>query len=284
MPVSLPAPIRGLVEVPPGAQAAAGGAEWVENFLPTERGLKVRGGSLTYAYVAAAVKTLLGYESGLLSKLFAATDGNIFDVSTSASSATSINDDALFWGSGLWGQYKWGKQESPVVSGLTSGDFASQQIGTSGGEYLIAVNGADPALIYDGANWSPLTDEAINGLGFDGMVTPFSIGETVTGASSGASAEILGFAQSGPSSGTLFLGAITGTFTDNETITSAGGFASADGAATARSSIAVSGVDTAALSDVWLYRNRLFFIEGSSLTVWYLPASSVGGTALDLSL
>ena len=58
-------------------------------------------------------------------------------------------------------------------------------------------------------------------LAYDGGSEAFVVGETVTGGTSGASAviqEISGDATSG----VLFLGAITGTFTDNEAITGSG--------------------------------------------------------------
>lgn len=47
---------------------------------------------------------------------------------------------------------------------------------------------------------------------------------------------------------------------------------------------AITGVTTSALSQVWLYRSRLFFIEGGTMRAWYLPVDSVGGAALDISL
>ncbi len=48
--------------------------------------------------------------------------------------------------------------------------------------------------------------------------------------------------------------------------------------------IAISGVDTALFAHVWVYRSRLYFIERNSLTVWYMPLNSVGGTAQDFTL
>ena len=42
---------------------------------------------------------------------------------------------------------------------------------------------------------------------------------------------------------------------------------------------AVTGVDTENLSHVWIYRNRVFFIEKNSADVWYLSTNSVAGEA-----
>lgn len=54
-----------------------------------------------------------------------------------------------------------------------------------------------------------------------------------------------------------------------------------DGASTP----AVTGVTTTSLSNITLFKNRVWFIEKNTLKAWYLPTSSVGGAAqvLDLS-
>jgi hypothetical protein len=51
------------------------------------------------------------------------------------------------------------------------------------------------------------------------------------------------------------------------------------------SSIAVTGVTTNTLSNITLFKNRVWFIEKNTLRAWYLPTGSVGGAAqvLDLS-
>lgn len=33
------------------------------------------------------------------------------------------------------------------------------------------------------------------------------------------------------------------------------------------------------LNYVWVYKNRLFFVEKDSLNAWYLPVDSIGGAA-----
>lgn len=50
------------------------------------------------------------------------------------------------------------------------------------------------------------------------------------------------------------------------------------------SSPGITGVSTQDLSDVWTYRNRVFFVERQSLNAWFLPVDSVGGAAQSLSL
>ena len=53
----------------------------------------------------------------------------------------------------------------------------------------------------------------------------------------------------------------------------------------AASTPAITGVTTTTLSNVTLFKNRLWFIQKDTLKAWYLPTSSVGGAAqaLDLS-
>ena len=51
------------------------------------------------------------------------------------------------------------------------------------------------------------------------------------------------------------------------------------------STIAITGITTTKLSNIALFKNRVWFLEKDSLRAWYLPTSSVGGAAevLDLS-
>ena len=129
-PVSIPAPVAGIVEnIPPGYKEPTH-AEYVENFLPTVRGLRVRGGTQQHADVGSAVLTLATYKSGAAEQMFAATATDIYDVTTSTTEGTSL------------------------VGSLTSGNWSFQQIGTSGGQFLIGVNGADAGQLYDGSTWS----------------------------------------------------------------------------------------------------------------------------------
>lgn len=41
-----------------------------------------------------------------------------------------------------------------------------------------------------------------------------------------------------------------------------------------------SGLTPADLSNVWAFKNRLFFVQKNSLNAWYLPVSQIGGTAV----
>jgi len=131
---SVPAPIQGIVENDPTAIKGKMAAEWIENFLPTVRGLKVRGGTQEHATVAAACESLIPYSSGSSQQLFAATETDIYEVTSSAT------------------------EDTAVVSSQTSGIWAFQQIGTSGGDFLVLVNGADSMQQFDGTDWTEIDD------------------------------------------------------------------------------------------------------------------------------
>jgi len=47
---------------------------------------------------------------------------------------------------------------------------------------------------------------------------------------------------------------------------------------------AITGVNSADLSNVWSYRNRLLFIQKDSLNAWFLGTESVGGAAQQIAL
>jgi hypothetical protein len=63
-------------------------------------------------------------------------------------------------------------------------------------------------LIYDGTNWYPITDENLNSLNYDGGTVAFTVGQVVTGGTSGVSATIKKIIGN-TASGTLWLGEIT---------------------------------------------------------------------------
>lgn len=241
------------------------GAWQLTNFLPTATGAELRGGSLVYATLGETtgyVRSFLRYKNGLQENFFAAINSGIYDITTILDPNTS---------------------PLPAVSGTTEGDWRSTQFATTGGVYLVAVNGADVARIFTGEVWFPAGDEEVSQLSFDGEVEPFTMGETVTGGTSGASGTIVAI-RSNAGAGYLLLTDVSGDFQDNETLTDGeGGEATANGADT-EVFLGVDGVDTASLDYVWTYKNRLFFIERNSMNVWYASVDSIGGTLTRLPL
>ena len=46
----------------------------------------------------------------------------------------------------------------------------------------------------------------------------------------------------------------------------------------------ITGVDSATLSNITLFKNRIWFTQNNSLKAWYLPVNSIGGTATALDM
>lgn len=260
---SIVAPVRGWIENENLARGKEAGASVMDNWFPTQTGARLRGGSVKVADVGSdPITSLMTYETPAVSKLFAATASTVHDV-------TALDPDTT---------------AGSVIQGQAGGNYSAQQIGTVGGNFLVAVNGADVMWRYDGTEWFPCNGLAVRKLAYDGGSAAFARGETVTGAG-GASATII--AVSGTAvAGTLFIGPVTsGPFVDNEALTgSVAGAATANGADAVGSSVVITGVDTSDLSFVWVAKNRLWFVEKDTMVSWYLPVDSIGGAAADFSL
>ena len=114
------------------------------------------------------------------------------------------------------------------------------------------------------------TATAVYPISTGGLVTPVAV---ISGQTSGAySTEQFGtaggdylYAVNGSDAAQLFDGAI---------------WKPINGASTP----AITGVSTSALSHVWSFANRLFFVEKGTMNAWYLPIDSIGGTANVFSL
>lgn len=260
--LQFPAPVKGWVKSGNITTAGRDQAEVLDNIFPTAQSGRLRGGSTVYANIGAAIVQLFTYSSGA-DRLFATTAGGIYD-------ATRVSiGGAVF----------------PDVAGLGSGDFSTTQISTAGGEFIVSVNGTDPMHYFNGAIWNPVNGVAVNNVGFDAMTLAFAVGQTITGGTSGATAVIVSITQTTATAGVLKVGAITGgPFQNNEALTSASGAATADGASSAAAVVTLTGVSTSALAHVWLFKERLFFVEKNSQSAWYLPVKQIGGVASEINL
>lgn len=263
------------------------GAEVLENYFPTATGIEVRRGSSLYATLDGAtlpVTAIFDYNNGNNKKLFASTENTIYDITTVTSPINyrlSTGTDQIETDTGDYiGQLSTAGLER--VTGLTGGDWVVTQFATTGGVYLVAVNGQDTMQIFDGDQWFPIDDGDIFMLPYDAETASFVENETLTGGTSGATASIVHVEDLG-TTGVLYITDVVGTFQNNEIISSASGSATANGTPQPYY-VGISGVDTSDLSYVWSYKNRLFFIEKESLNVWYLPIDSIGGAAVSFPM
>ncbi len=115
------------------------------NWFPGTSDVYLRPGREVWATgLTGAVESLLNYNSPTAEKLFAASNGDITDVSTA------------------------GAVGAAAVSGLTNNRWQYTNMQSSGGIYtLMAVNGADKLIGYDGAAWWQDGDATHDITGFD---------------------------------------------------------------------------------------------------------------------
>lgn len=144
-----PAPVRGLLRSGALVGAPRDAAEELVNFLCTDSGIRLRGGASKTATIDGPVEALMVYQSGSAQQFWAASEAEIFDVTAPVDPDTS---------------------PAPTVTGLTSGDWSYTQFGTSGGQFMVAVNGSDDLHLYDGSAWTAVdavSVPAITGIGTD---------------------------------------------------------------------------------------------------------------------
>lgn len=136
--VSLPAPTGGWNARDSLAEMGATDAVTLTNFFPATTELYVRNGYSVWATgLPSQVETLMDYESGTASKLFAISGAAIYDVTSG------------------------GAVGAAVVSGLSNARWQYCNITTSGGSYLYCANGIDAPRLYDGATWTAITGVSV---------------------------------------------------------------------------------------------------------------------------
>lgn len=284
--VKFPAPVGGWISnraLSNPEAGAAPGAAILDNFFPRATGVMLRRGSRRYATLGSGDKptvSLFSYNTGAVAKLFGATDDTIYEV-TSVEFAYNVqivddNDDRFVTEDGH--VFGWSSTGSGVMSGFTGGNWIVAQFATTGGIYLIGVNGKDTGFIYDGEAFWPNVPGGLWAIAFTGLTGAFVVGDTVTGGTSGAQAKIHSVEP-----GRLIVRTVTGTFQNPEAIAGAAG-GSATTASTQASVVPgvtfSEGVTTADMSYVWTYKNRLWFAQRDSMDAWYLSqVDSIGGAA-----
>lgn len=133
--MAFPAPLVGWVSSQNYSVQEEGSASYSLNCFPQTTTYRVRGGQLKYATLDNDVVSMFSYSASGTDKMFAATDTKLYDVSSIADPDTV---------------------PSAAVSSRTSGYYSAAQISSSGGNYLVAVNGSDDALLYDGSAFQAL--------------------------------------------------------------------------------------------------------------------------------
>lgn len=140
--VTIPAPVRGWVTNENLSASTPGSALVMDNYIPTQTGVKFRGGSSEFydSGDGLPIRSLWTYKISGNSELFAADAATIWNITATP---------------------------SDEVTGQTGGEYSTVQFETSGGNFLFAPNGVDSLQRYDGTNWLTVTGvsaDAITGV------------------------------------------------------------------------------------------------------------------------
>jgi hypothetical protein len=257
---SMAAPIGGwnnrdsLAEMPPLDAVS------LINFWPTPTDVQLRKGyTKVCTGITGQVQTIINYPypNAKGYKLFAFAGGKIYDAT--------------------------GSTATQVFSGLSNSKWQYVNMTTAGGNFIIACNGVDPALIYDGTNWAyyatTQTAQTITTLTHTGTtanVTTASNHGLVTG-----NKITLSGATPSDYNGTYVI-TVTGltTFTYVMATTPATN-------ATVVPTYTITGItgqNSNTFVNVNLFKNRLYFCKNNSLSFYYLDVQAISGVATEFQL
>ncbi len=257
---SMAAPIGGwnnrdsLAEMPPLD------AVQLVNFWPTPTDVQLRKGWTKYSTgITGQVQTIINYptSTGEGYSLFAFAEGNIYD----ATNPTAVQ----------------------VFSGLSNAKWQYVNMTTAGGNFIIAVNGVDPALIYDGTAWAfyattqtAQTISSITHVGTTATLTTAAPHGLITG-------NRVSISGTTPAdySGTFVItktGANTFTY---KMLTTPSGNATVVGTYTITG---ITGVNSNTFVNINLFKDRLYFCKNGSLSFWYLDVQAIQGVASEFQL
>lgn len=258
--LTLPAPVGGLNARDALAAMPGGDAVTLDNFFPGTTSVDLRNGYENWSTgYPAAVESLMTYNGPTASKMFAVSGGNVYDATLK------------------------GMVGAANITGLTNSRWQHANMGTPGGQFLVAVNGADYPGVYNGSAW-----QVVAGVGAQAISSITRVGTLATLATAGPHGLVTGnYVTVVGTTPAGFSGTYRVTVTGANTFTytmaaDPGGNATVVGTYTPAP--AVTGVDPRLLIHVNVYASRLFFVEKASCRVWYLPVNQVGGAALSLDL
>ena len=206
--------------------------------------------------LTSQVNTVMNYAGPTSQKLFAATGTKIYNTDTNPATES--------------------------LTGITNDKFQYVNISNAGGNFLSAVNGADPALIYNGTEWVRIASSTAT----VGITTLTRVGTLATATTSaphglitGNQITVIGCTPA------AFNGTFVITRTGANTFTYVMASTPASDATvvgTYSIALAITGVDSADLVHVNLFKNRLYYTQKNSMKVWYLPVNSIAGVAAPL--
>ena len=178
----------------------------------------------------------------------------------------------------------WEAKENPaaiVFSGITSDKVQSVNMTNTAGHFLVACNGVDPTMVYDGTEWfyiaTTTTAQTINTITHVGAVATLTTASP-HGLVTGNRVTISG-ATSSEYNGTYVI-TVTGASTFTYTMASTPATnATVVGSYTV---LGITGADSSTFINVNLFKNRLYFTQKDTLDCWYLDPEALAGAASPL--
>ena len=257
---SIPAPIGGWNARDSLANMAPTDAVQLINFFPTPTDVSLRKGyAKTSIGITGKVYSLMNYANNNgTNTLFAAAETKIWNASTSTA--------------------------TEAFSGITNSKFQFVNFSNAGGDYLIACNGQDPTMIYDGTRWfyvaTTSTAQTISTItrGGAGNLTATVTTSAAHGLVDKNRVTISGATESNYNGSYVI--DVTGPTTFTYTMATAPtANASVVGSYTV---VGITGVDSSSFINVNLFKNRLWFTQKDTMKVWYLDSTSLGGAATSI--
>ena len=253
---SITAPIGGWNARDSVAQMPPTDAVTLTNLYPTPTDVQLRKGYSKHSIgITGKVNTVMNYAGATTQKLFAAAGTAIYNCDT----ATATN-----------------------VYTITNDKFQYVNISNSGGHFLVACNGVDTTLIYDGTNWIKMatttTASAITSITHVGTLATMTT-TTPHGLVTGNEITLTGNLP------TAYNGTYIVTVTGSSTLTYTMATTPATNALTIGTylvNFGVTGINPNTFVSVNLFKNRLYFTQKDTLSVWYLPTNALGGAASQL--
>jgi hypothetical protein len=227
------------------------------NFFPTPTDVSLRKGyAKTSTGITGKVYSLMNYaKPNGTNKLFAVAESKIWD----ASESTAVE----------------------VFSGLTNSKFQFVNFTNTSGNYLVACNGQDPVMVYDGTQWSYMST----------ITTAQTISSITRGGTGNLTATVTTAAPHGlvsknrvtisGATASNYNGSYAITVTSSTTFTYTMATAPAANATVVGTYtvLGITGIDSSTFINVNLFKNRLWFTQKDTMKAWYLDVSSIGGSA-----
>jgi hypothetical protein len=256
---SVPAPIGGWNARDSLANMSPMDAIELINFYPTPTDVTMRKGYTKVSTgITGKVRSLMNYSDTSLPEgynLFAFAGDTIYDAKPDPAVA--------------------------VFTGITDDRFQHVNMTNQAGHFLVACNGVDPTMVYDGTSWAfvatTTTAQTISTITHVGAVATLTTAAP-HGLITGNKVTISG-ATSSEYNG-VFVITVTGASTFEYTMASTpAANATVVGSYTV---LGITGVDSSNFINVNLFKNRLYFTEKDTLNCWYLDVDAIGGPASPL--